>query len=84
MTKPRTRDGGELLALGADPNTKNQKGETALTWAMRRGYTPVVEVLKRAGRRRYGNGEAVGGEGDCAVGEERSGVREGLGVFFVP
>lgn len=38
-----------LLELGADPNTKNKNGETALTWAMRRGYTPVVELLKRAG-----------------------------------
>lgn len=38
-----------LLLLGADPNHKNNKGETALTWALRRGYTPVVEVLKKAG-----------------------------------
>lgn len=39
----------ELLALGVDPNAKNKQGETALTWAMRRGYTPVVEVLKKHG-----------------------------------
>jgi hypothetical protein len=38
-----------LLALGVDPNAKNQKGETALMWAMRRGYTPVVEALRKAG-----------------------------------
>jgi ankyrin repeat protein len=38
-----------LLALGADPNVKNKGGETALTWAMRRGYTPVVEALKKSG-----------------------------------
>jgi hypothetical protein len=38
-----------LIALGADPNVKNKAGETALTWALRRGYTPVVEALKKAG-----------------------------------
>jgi hypothetical protein len=38
-----------LLSLGADPNAKNKKGETALSWALRRGYTPVVESLKKAG-----------------------------------
>jgi hypothetical protein len=37
------------LALGAHPNVKNKLGETALKWAMRRGYTPVVELLKKAG-----------------------------------
>jgi hypothetical protein len=39
----------ELLRLGLDPNQKNAAGETALTWAMRRGHTPVVEALKKAG-----------------------------------
>jgi hypothetical protein len=39
----------KLLALGVDPSAKNKNGETALTWAMRRGYTPVVEMLKKAG-----------------------------------
>ena len=39
----------KLLALGVDPAAKNKNGETALTWAMRRGYTPVVEMLKKAG-----------------------------------
>jgi hypothetical protein len=38
-----------LLALGADPNIKNKVGETALTWAIRRGHTPIVEILKKAG-----------------------------------
>ena len=38
-----------MLALGVDPNTKNQKGETALVWAMRRGWTPAVEALRKAG-----------------------------------
>jgi hypothetical protein len=38
-----------LLALGADPNVKNKNGETALQWAIRRGYTPVVGALKKAG-----------------------------------
>jgi hypothetical protein len=38
-----------LLALGADPNVKNKTGDSALTWALRRGYTPVVEALKKAG-----------------------------------
>jgi ankyrin repeat protein len=39
----------ELLRLGVDPNTANQSGETALTWALRRGYTPAVSALKKAG-----------------------------------
>jgi hypothetical protein len=39
----------KLLALGADPNVKNKGGDSALTWALRRGYTPVVEALKKAG-----------------------------------
>jgi hypothetical protein len=39
----------ELLRLGVDPNATNKAGETALTWAMRRGHTPVVSILKAAG-----------------------------------
>jgi N-acyl-D-amino-acid deacylase len=39
----------KFLALGVDPNAKNKSGETALVWAMRRGHTPVVEVLRQAG-----------------------------------
>jgi ankyrin repeat protein len=39
----------ELLRRGVDPNTANKDGDTALTWAMRRGYTPAVELLKEHG-----------------------------------
>lgn len=39
----------ELLKLGVNPNAANKKGETALTWAMRRGQTPIVTALTRAG-----------------------------------
>jgi hypothetical protein len=39
----------ELLKLGMDPNVTNKTGETALTWAMGRGQTPVVASLERAG-----------------------------------
>jgi ankyrin repeat protein len=39
----------ELLKLGIDPNAKNKNGETALTWALRRGYTPVITALKKGG-----------------------------------
>lgn len=46
----------KLLKAGIDPNAKNKKGETALTFAMRRGYTPVVELLKKSGA---SAGEAV-------------------------
>ncbi len=38
-----------MIALGADPNVVNKAGETALQWALRRGQTPVVEALKKAG-----------------------------------
>jgi hypothetical protein len=39
----------ELLKLGVDPNAKNESGETALVWASRRGYTPVVTMLRNSG-----------------------------------
>jgi hypothetical protein len=39
----------ELLVLGADPNAVNKAGETALTWALRRGQTPAVAALHKAG-----------------------------------
>jgi hypothetical protein len=38
-----------LLALGADIHAVNRAGESALTWALRRGDTPAVSVLRRAG-----------------------------------
>src|SRR5262249_1639829 len=38
-----------LIALGANPSAKNKAGENALTWALRRGRTPVVEALESAG-----------------------------------
>lgn len=38
-----------LLDLKVDPNAKNNKGETALQWAMRRGSTAAVEALRQAG-----------------------------------
>jgi N-acyl-D-amino-acid deacylase len=39
----------ELLTLGADPDATNNIGETALDWALRRGHTTAVDVLRRAG-----------------------------------
>jgi len=39
----------ELLDLGADPQAVNNTGETALDWALRRGQTPAVDTLRRAG-----------------------------------
>jgi hypothetical protein len=39
----------ELLRLGADPSDANQAGETALLWASRRGDTPAVAALRKAG-----------------------------------
>src|ERR1044072_9345441 len=38
-----------LIALGANPNAATKTGETALQWALRRGNTPVVDALKKAG-----------------------------------
>jgi hypothetical protein len=38
-----------LIALGADPKVVDKNGDTALLWALRRGHTPVVEALKKAG-----------------------------------
>jgi ankyrin repeat protein len=39
----------ELLRRGLDPNATNKAGESALTWASRRGSTAVVAALERAG-----------------------------------
>jgi len=39
----------QLLSLGVNPNTRNKTGETALTWAMRRGDISSVQRLKAAG-----------------------------------
>ena len=39
----------EMLKLGADPLARNNVGETALDWARRRGDTPAVAALRRAG-----------------------------------
>ncbi len=39
----------ELLARGLNPAVANKAGETALTWASRRGSTAVVAALENAG-----------------------------------
>lgn len=39
----------ELLRLGMDPHAKNSLGETAWTWAERRGHTRILDVLRKAG-----------------------------------
>jgi hypothetical protein len=38
-----------LIKFGVDPSAGNKSGDTALTWAMRRGHTPVVELLTKSG-----------------------------------
>ena len=38
-----------LMGLGADPLASNKAGETALDWALRRGETPAVAALRKAG-----------------------------------
>ncbi|MBC7928232.1 MAG: ankyrin repeat domain-containing protein [Bryobacteraceae bacterium] len=38
-----------LIGRGVDPGVVNKMGETALQWAMRRGYTPVTELLMQQG-----------------------------------
>jgi len=38
-----------LIRMGVDPNARNQKGETAMEWALRRGETPIVAALRKAG-----------------------------------
>jgi hypothetical protein len=39
----------KLLQLGVDPNAKNKQGDTALAIALRRGYTPAIQILRKAG-----------------------------------
>src|SRR5262245_23004878 len=41
----------ELLKSGADPFAVNKAGETAMTWALKRGETAVVAALRKAGLR---------------------------------
>jgi ankyrin repeat protein len=38
-----------MIAAGADVNLKGAFDETPLTWAAKRGETPIVDALKRAG-----------------------------------
>jgi hypothetical protein len=45
----RTEFIAELLKLGVDVNAKNKDGDTALSWALRRGDTPIVAMLRDAG-----------------------------------
>lgn len=49
----------ELLRLGLDVNAKNDLGETALTWALRRGDTPIVRMLRKAGAQDTDNVKAA-------------------------
>jgi len=37
------------LKRGIDVNAKNKDGDTALSWALRRGDTPIVSMLRNAG-----------------------------------
>jgi hypothetical protein len=55
---------GELLKLGVDVNAKNKDGDSALTWALRRGDTPIVEALRNAGA---SEGDRVRGAVEKAV-----------------
>src|SRR5262245_43671273 len=45
----RTDFVNELIKLGVDVNAKNKEGDTALSWALRRGDTPIVAALRKAG-----------------------------------
>jgi N-acyl-D-amino-acid deacylase len=36
----------EMLKIGVNPAATNKMGETALTWALRRGNTPIVDRLR--------------------------------------
>ena len=38
-----------MLALDDDVNAKNNDGDTALTWAKKRGHEEIVHMLKEAG-----------------------------------
>ena len=38
-----------LLGYGFDVNARNDKGETALTWAKKRGFREIEQLLRKAG-----------------------------------
>jgi ankyrin repeat protein len=48
-----------LIAAGADVNARSPKGESALGLAQKRGRTPVVDILTRAGARAEPAGAAA-------------------------
>jgi len=41
----------ELVKLGVDVNATNKNGDSAMTWALRRGDTEIVNILRKAGAR---------------------------------
>jgi ankyrin repeat protein len=49
-----------LLKAGADWRIKTQEGETALDWALKRGETDVVALLKQAGAKQEGERHTAG------------------------
>ncbi len=38
-----------LIASGADVNARDESGNTALRFAVQRGYTDMAELLRKAG-----------------------------------
>ena len=52
-----------FLAIGADPNQRNEDGETAVIVAAEFGFTPTIELLLDAGA----DVNAVANNGDTAI-----------------
>ena len=51
-----------MIERGADASAANQLGETALTWARRRGFPDLISLLTEAQGRRSGRRPADGAE----------------------
>jgi len=71
----------KLLAAGAQTGHKNKMGETAMTFASRRGATPVVALLEKAGAKVETNEVTTPAASDNQYPEIRDAIARSLTVL---
>lgn len=65
-----------LLRRGADPDVRDEEGNTVLHWAASRGHGWVVDLLVRYGADLYAKNKRGRTPLDVAVGEAKTVLRE--------